>query len=106
MVKDAPDVADAFNAFADFIGDDILIGFNNARFDNKFIIRAGRYAKRIITNKTFDVMTYLSEFRDKVNGKSLSDAATSLGIKNPQAHRALSDAITTAKVYLALLDIR
>ena len=105
MLTDAPDVADAFNAFADFISDDILIGFNNVRFDNKFIIRAGRYAKRIITNQTFDVMTYLSGFSDKVNGKSLSDAATSLNIKNPQAHRALSDAITTAKVYLALLDM-
>ena len=39
---------------------------------------------------------------EKVN---LNDVAKSFGIVNPQAHRALADAITTAKVYLELYDL-
>ncbi len=108
MVKNAPEMWDAFNAFADFAGDDILVGFNNNSFDDKFIVRAGRYAKRIITNKSFDVMTYADIFREKLdlgNGKiSLRTLSDILGIENPCAHRALADALTTARVYLKLLE--
>ena len=36
---------------------------------------------------------------------TLVQVGKALGIENPQAHRALADAITTAKVYLKILEL-
>ena len=106
MVKDAPKMWDAFNTFADFIGDDIVIGYNNTAFDNKFMMRAGRYAKRTLNNRFFDVLTYVRKHRYSLDcdGFGLGEISHYLGIANPREHRALADAETTAKVYLALLE--
>ena len=106
MIKSAPMMWDAFNYFADFIGEDIVIGYNNTVFDNKFLMRAGRYARRTLQNRFFDVKTYAKENAGKLEcaGFSLSELSGYLDIENPSAHRALADAETTAKVYLALLD--
>ena len=106
MIKSAPMMWDAFNYFADFIGEDIVIGYNNTAFDNKFLMRAGRYARRTLQNRFFDVKTYAKENFGKLQcvGFSLSELSRYLNIENPSAHRALADAETTAKVYLALLE--
>lgn len=107
MVKDAPEMWDVFNEFVDFAGDDILIGYNNRSFDNRFLMRAGRYANRIMKNSSFDVMYFASDLSGKLElaDRKLSSVSEKLGIKNPEAHRALADAETTALVYLALLDL-
>ena len=76
-------------------------------FDSKFLVRAGRLSNVKIENKYFDVMNYVKKFQYKLNydKKTLTNISTLLGITNPNAHRALADAITTAKVYLKLLEI-
>lgn len=106
MVQSAPMMWDAFNAFADFIGDDIVIGYNNISFDNRFLMRAGRYARRTLSNRFFDVKTYAKENSGSLGceGLSLGELSQYLNITNPRAHRALADAETTARVYLALLE--
>ncbi len=108
-VKNAPEMWDAFNMFADFIEDDILVGFNNHTFDDKFIRRAGRYAFRVISNKSFDTMVYAHNFKDKLTftsgSISLESCCEQLNVTNEKAHRALSDAEATAKVYLKLLEM-
>ena len=40
-----------------------------------------------------------------VENMTLVQVGKSLGIENPQAHRALADAITTAKVYLKIIEL-
>lgn len=109
MVKDADDMWNVFGEFADFVGDDILVGYNNRLFDNKFLMRAGRYANRIMKNSSFDVMFLAADMKDKLSMDksriSLGELSEKLGIENPQAHRALADAETTAKVYLALIGM-
>ena len=71
--------------------------------------RAGRYSHIIIENPYFDVMYYAGDVlsRHGMFGKKLNLGAVSeqLGIVNPKAHRALADAITTAKVYMKLREI-
>lgn len=106
MVQSAPMMWDAFNAFADFIGEDIVIGYNNTAFDNKFLMRAGRYARRTLSNRFFDVKPYAKENSGSLGceGLSLGELSQYLNITNPRAHRALADAETTARVYLALLE--
>ena len=95
--------------FMDFAGDSVLLGFNCIAFDSRFMVRAGRYSNIIIENKYFDVMRYANAFKTKlgiVSRKvSLNELAEKLGIENPRAHRALTDAITTAKVFLKLKEL-
>ena len=108
-VKDAREMWEVFPDFVRFVGDNVLVGFNNVKFDSRFLARAGRYSNLIMKNPQFDVMIYANQFREElgISDKrvSLVDLAERLGIENPMAHRALADAITTAKVYLKLREM-
>ena len=92
-----------------FVDDDVMVGFNSVQFDCKFLKRAGRVSGMKIYNKQFDVMTYAAKNADRLGlpqckGGRVSLAALSdfYGIINPEAHRALADAITTAKIFVAM----
>ncbi len=94
--------------FMKFVGEDIMVGYNSIAFDAKFLCRAGRYAREIYSNKHFDVMKYVNRFKDEINYSekdSLSAIGNFLGIENPEAHRALADAVTTAKIYLKIKEM-
>lgn len=108
-VEDAREMWEVFADFMKFVGDDILLGFNCMAFDSKFLVRAGRYANIIIENKYFDVMRYANQFKEQlgIDAKkvSLADLSEKLDIENPQAHRALADAVTTARVFLKLKEM-
>ena len=95
--------------FAKFIGDNVLVGFNNINFDSRFLARAARYSNMIIDNPQFDVYRYASGMKEELGLEdkvTLGALADKLGIENPRAHRALADAITTAKVYLKLKEMK
>ncbi|MFI3261177.1 MAG: 3'-5' exonuclease [bacterium] len=108
MVANSRDIWDVFNDFANWLGDDILIGYNCKAFDNGFLIRAGRLSNRIITNKYFDVLDFVKENNSLINSENckLGSVCESLGIINESAHRALSDSLVTAKVYLKVLELK
>lgn len=107
-VRKARPINEVLPDFMRFVGDDILLGFNCMSFDSRFMTRAGRYTNIIITNPYFDVMHYASEFKYKLGYLSskvaLGELAHTLNIENPRAHRALADAITTARVFLKLKE--
>lgn len=107
-VQSAPTIKEALASFLDFAGDSILLGFNCMAFDSRFLTRAGRYAHIIIDNEYFDVMRYAELKKTALglpDGKpSLASLAAHFGIENPQAHRALADALTTARVFLKLRE--
>ena len=107
MVYDAREIWEVFKDFKEFIKDDILLGYNCITFDSKFLVRAGRLSNIKIENKYFDVMKYAQKFKSTLSyeNKTLNNIANLLGITNPNAHRALADSITTAKVYLKLLEL-
>ncbi len=109
-VKDAREMWEVFEDFMKFAGDDILLGFNCMAFDSKFMVRAGRYARIKIQNKYFDVKRYATQFKEQLDiidarTVSLEELSEKLDIENPQAHRALADAVTTARVYLKLKEM-
>lgn len=107
--KDAREMWEVFPDFMKFIGDSVLVGFNNIRFDSKFLVRAGRYSHLEMNNPQFDIARYAEKFRDQLGidskGISLEVLSDKLEINNPEAHRALADAITTAKVFLKLKEM-
>ncbi len=101
----ARSVQEVFPDFMKFVGDSVLLGFNCINFDSKFMVRAGRYSHLIIENKYFDVMHYAAQFSEQLGlGKkfSLEDLSEKLNVKNPRAHRALADALTTARIFIEL----
>ena len=108
-VKDARQMREVFADFMDFAGDSVLVGFNCVAFDGKFLKRAGRYSHIVMENKLFDVMHYAGEFRERLGisekRPSLETVSQALGMENPRAHRALPDAVTTAKVFLKLREM-
>ena len=107
-VQNAPSNKEALAAFLDFTGDSILLGFNCMAFDSGYLTRAGRYAHLIIENEYFDVMRYAKRRKTDLglpgDKSSLAALAEFFGIENPRAHRALADAITTARVFLKLKE--
>lgn len=108
-VKNAREMWEVTPDFMKFVGDNVLVGFNCVAFDSRFLVRAGRYSNIIIENKYFDVMRYADKFKEQLgidNSKcSLKELCEKLEIENPIAHRALADAITTARVYLKLKEM-
>ena len=106
------DVASARSAqeviadFMGFVGKDVMVGYNNVGFDSRFIEATGIKLK----NRQFDVMLYAMQFQKalgfekaRVSMKMLSER---LNIINPQAHRALADAITTSRCLESLTNIK
>ena len=108
-VKNAREMWEVTPDFLKFVGDSILVGFNCIAFDSRFMVRAGRYSNIIIENKYFDVMRYADQFKERlgIDSKkiSLEELSDKLGIQNPEAHRALADAITTAQVFMKLKEM-
>ncbi|MBR2743649.1 MAG: 3'-5' exonuclease [Clostridia bacterium] len=108
-LKDAREVWDVFKDFMDFADGCVLVGFNCISFDSRFLVRAGRYAHIEMKNAFFDVMSYAEKFKRELGIKtpkvSLETLADALSVENPQAHRALSDAVTTAKAFLKLKEM-
>ena len=109
-VKDAREMWEVIPDFIKFVGDLPLVGYNSVSFDSKFLARAGRYSHIEIVNPHFDVLRYARGFVDVLGldpkNMKLTVVANRLGIENPCAHRALADAITTAKVYLELRKVK
>ncbi len=108
-VKGAREMWEVTPDFLKFVGDSILVGFNCIAFDSRFMVRAGRYSNIVIENKYFDVMRYADQFKERlgiVSKKiSLEELSDKLDIQNPKAHRALADAITTARIFLKLKEM-
>ena len=102
MVYNADKIYDVFPRFMNFVGDNILVGFNCINFDCDFLIRAGRYSNIIIKNQFFDIYKNLKKLN--ISSSNLNDLCKKFNIRNDNAHRALSDSIATAKLYLKLKE--
>ena len=102
MVYDAEQIYEVFPKFMNFVGDNILVGFNCINFDCDFLMRAGRYSNLIIKNDFFDIYRNLKKLN--ISPASLGELCEQFNITNDKAHRALSDSIATAKLYLKLKE--
>lgn len=108
-VKNARPMWEVIPDFMNFVGEHVLVGYNNASFDSKFLARAGRHSNLMIQNPHFDVLQYARHIKDEINYTNddftLASVAKFCGVENPKAHRAWADALTTAKVYLKLREL-
>ncbi len=89
-----------------FIGEDRLV-FHNASFDLSFLITGLKETKLPIpTNYYYDSLYLSKHFFKEREKHSLSHLRTLLNLDSEDEHRALSDAIATAKVFIHILRER
>ncbi|HEY2954669.1 MAG TPA: 3'-5' exonuclease [Candidatus Eisenbacteria bacterium] len=101
MVADAPEPAAIARPLRAAMGDLPLV-FHNASFDLPFLTELMRASGQPpVWNPVVDTLG-LARGLFEPGGNSLSSLAVRLGLPAVTAHRALADALTTARVFLAL----
>lgn len=100
MVADAPNIKKVVADFILFSKNCVLSGYN-VGFDMRFLQNAGKEIDYHFENQVEDAMVYA---RNKLflGNYTLKNVAKHLNVSLKEAHRALNDAIATAKVLLAL----
>lgn len=100
MVKGAPRIKEAMEAFCRFIGDDILVGHNIAAFDMKFLYEVSeKIFGDTIPNDFVDTLYMARTCLPELKHHRLVDLAEYFGIRTEGAHRALWDCMMNQKCF-------
>ena len=84
--------------------DTVFCGYN-VEFDRDFLdAELGRHLQTRLSTSFLDVMAVATSTLTELPSRKLSRVAEALGVVNPAAHRALSDAQATADVFYKLLE--
>lgn len=100
MLKKAPEKTEVLNVFINFIGDDVLVGYNTP-FDLGFL------DENILNppdNNYVDILSLVKKILPKIPKKSLESVCEYFDIDNENAHRGLVDCERTKAVYECLKD--
>ena len=104
MVAGAPSVIDVGRPWRIALADLPLV-FHNAPFDLPFLLALFREASApTLLNPIIDTLGLARGLPDGVGGNSLQVVRKRLGLPEEPAHRALGDALTTARVCIALAE--
>lgn len=106
MVKEAPLIKEALQAFADFCeGDYVLIAHNNDAFDKLFLEAEFQRAGLVMPAWNFiDSLKWSRKYRSDLPRHSLQFLREAYGIESNQAHRALDDVIVLHQVFSRMTD--
>ena len=92
-------IKEAMSEFRDFIGDDIIVGYN-VNFDLNFIYDAvEKFHLKQLNNDYVDVMRFARTYYPRERHNRLIDCMQRAGIAQVEQHRGLDDSIDTKKVY-------
>ena len=104
MLESAPSPEDVLPAFVDFIGDDIVIGYN-VNFDVNFLYDWSEIILKCpFKNDYIDEMRIARKALPELKHHRLKDVSAAFGIEQKDAHRSLSDCETALLVYNALKE--
>jgi DNA polymerase-3 subunit alpha (Gram-positive type) len=98
MVAGSPSVREAVEGFLAFARDAVLLG-HNVQFDYRFMKRAVLNLGGSFERKGLDTLTISRQCLPQLPAKSLDQMALHYGIPQEHHHRALDDALTTARLY-------
>ncbi len=97
-VQSGKDEKIAIDEFMEWIGDNIIVGYN-VRFDIKFLNEAlKRQGKGKLTNQTYDVMQYVKKEHMFLKNYHLETVLQAYDMENKVPHRALEDAKLTGEL--------
>lgn len=100
MVRQAPQMNEVIGPLAKFVGNESIVG-HNVLFDLTFLRQYGILER----NRPLDTYELASVFIPDAPRYNLSVLAQQFGIEPEGRHRALSDSITTVKLYNKLIQI-
>ncbi len=104
MVADEPPAEVVLRDFARFVDDAVLVA-HNAAFDMKFLRLKEEKAGVRLDNPVLDTLL-LSVFLFEHTGlHGLDDIAERLGIQVEDRHSALGDALATAEIFVAMIEL-
>lgn len=98
MVAGSPDLRTAVEGFLEFAGESVLLG-HNVMFDYSFMKRNVVNLGGTFERKGVDTLTLARLLLPQLEGKSLDKVAAHYGVTQEHHHRALDDAMTTARIY-------
>lgn len=99
MVKDCPDIYETIIAFKEFVGDDILVGYN-VNFDINFLYDHLKVTHNQILNNDFvDVLRLARRVLPFLDHHRQTDVASYFGIDIQGAHRAEKDCLICQAIY-------
>ena len=102
-VHDAPFFEDITSQIVDFIGDSILVA-HNMPFDYSFLKNEFLRADLIVPqNQTMCTLKLARKLYPELKSKSLGNLVKHFGIKHKNVHRALGDAMVTAKLLIKMI---
>ena len=100
MVAKAPTLDIVLPSFLDFIGTDILLGYNVSTFDYPILCEiSDTWLNRQVCSSYVDVLTMIQENFPLASNRRLTTVCRAFGIGTSGAHRALNDCRMTKMVY-------
>ena len=104
MLADAPTESEALPPFLDYLGDDIILGYN-VSFDVNFLYDARmRWFDEPLTNNFVDVLRLARKVYPDMEHHRLRDMLDVYDLVNQREHRTISDCEATDQVYRKLYD--
>ena len=102
-VHDAPFFEDITSEIIDFIGDSVLVA-HNMPFDYSFLKNEFARAEILLPkNNTLCTLKLARKLYPELKSKSLGNLVKHFGIKHKNVHRALGDAMVTAKLLIKMI---
>lgn len=99
MLEDAPSIYVALPRFANFAGDEILVG-HNVTFDIAFIQQKAKIYKDMkFLNPYVDTLSLTRKVYPNLKSYKLQDLIKEFDLKTFAAHRALADVVATQQLY-------
>jgi len=102
MLKGAPSISDIIPDFYKFCEGSIMVGHNVIAFDSKFINYYARQCDFEFTNRLCDTLDIARRYLQNLPNQKLDTLANYYGITFNH-HRAFDDAVTTAKIFMAMV---
>lgn len=100
MVKNEPILDDVIDAFIDFIGDDVIVGYNNAGFDMNLIYDSLLNLRNTqFTNNYIDILHAARRCFANLENHRLETVSKYYLLDTAGEHRALKDCYLTKSVY-------
>ncbi|MCD7818241.1 MAG: 3'-5' exonuclease [Lachnospiraceae bacterium] len=103
MTKGAPDIRSATEGFLKFAGDSVLLG-HNVLFDYGFMKRSALNLGYTFERSGLDTLMIARKALPQLESRSLDKLAAWYQIPEAHHHRALDDALTTARLYERLRE--
>ena len=104
MVKDEAPIGDVLPSFKDFVGDAVLVA-HNAAFDMKFLKLKEQATGVIFDHLVLDSLLLSVFLEPESQNHGLDAIAERMGVAVQGRHTALGDSLTTAAVFLRMLDM-